>query len=100
VLVVEIHLLTEVQREPRVEAITAKIHGSELSLNSDGSYLWGNNATVRINWNGSKTCDLKLRPVNGVIALMSELRLQELVASLFQLNIISFGSQRSGKRRI
>ncbi len=96
---VRIYLGDEVQRESRIETITAKIHGSELSLNADGSYLWGDKTIININWLGNRSCDLNLKPLNGNKVLLSEFRIQELVASLFQLTIIRLQPHRSGARR-
>jgi hypothetical protein len=96
---VRIFLHEEVQRESRVETITAKIHGSELSLRSDGSYLWAERVIVRIKWIGERRHDLELTAASEETLLLSDFRLQDLVTTLFELNLISLTSQRSGARR-
>ena len=98
----KIRLNEEVEVEPRVELITAKIHGSELSLNTDGSYLWRNKVALNLQWNvgqDHRDNDLELNPYNGERLLIGDLFLQELISSLFQLKVISLPSYRSGGRR-
>lgn len=98
-LVTQIKLKPEVQRETRIEAITAKIHGSELSLRNDGKYLWGTRTIVEIKWINYRDFDLELTSVNRAATPLSEFQIQELVVSLFEQKIISLPTQRSGTRR-
>lgn len=95
----EINLNGDVQREPRIEAITAKMHGSDLSYRQDGSYNWNDYAIVDITWSGNKGADLKLRPISQTTVSPSTFHVQELVFTLFELGIISLSTQRSNGRR-
>lgn len=102
-LVVEVYFHDEVHRESRIEAITSKLHGSELTLCADGSYLWKESVAVSISWIARKSwtnerkLDLEVRAANKG-TLLSELHLQELVGALFERNIISYPT-RTGSRR-
>lgn len=98
-VVAEINLNSEVQRELRTEAITAKMHGSDLSYRQDGSYNWNDYAIVDITWSRNKGADLKLRPTSQTTVSPSTFHVQELVFTLFELGIISLSVQRPNGRR-
>lgn len=99
---VQVYFHREVQRELRMEAVTAKIHGSELSLRADGLYQWREVAKVNAIWADenewkSNQIDLEVDGANYK-TLLSDINLPELVATLFELNIISL-PQRARSRR-
>jgi hypothetical protein len=49
---------------------------------------------VQILWNSQGEDDLKLEPIEGKNLIMSEFRIQELIACLYQLTIISLPKNR------
>lgn len=92
-----IKFLPGIRAETRAEAITAKIHGSPLSLRNDGTLLWEERIVVRLGPNTAGPI-ITARPVDENSASLSDFHVEELVSTLFELGIVS-SSQRSGKRR-
>lgn len=92
-----IKFLPEIKAEVRAEAITAKIHGSPLSLRNDGTLLWEDGIVVRL---GTVTTapTITAKPLDEDSASLSDFHIEELVSTLFELGIVS-ASQRGGKRR-
>jgi hypothetical protein len=96
-VVVEVRLQDEVLCEGRIEAISAKIHGSELLLREDGTLLWAGRIILGLCSEGSGILTLTAADVS--VARLSDFRLQDLISTLFQLNILSAPAQRSTRRK-
>ena len=96
-LVAEVGLRGDVACEDRVEAMSAKIHGSQLSLREDGKLLWEERIVLEL-CSGSIRCLTLTAPKAQDIAL-GQFHIQELVSTLFELNILSLPSQRGLKRK-
>jgi hypothetical protein len=97
-IVVEVELRPEVLVEARVEAISAKIHGSQLSLREDATLLWARRAIITLDGRITKLIadptTSEEKPTD-----LSELHIQDLIGTLFELNILSLGAQRGSKRK-
>jgi hypothetical protein len=91
----ELELDNEVLIEDRIEAISAKIHGSQLSLREDGTLLWS----------GSVIATLKRK--KGMLSLatadnrsnIGDFHIPDLISTLFELNILSLPAQRGKRKR-
>jgi hypothetical protein len=98
-----VYLQRSVERETRMEAITAKIHGSEISLRSDGLFQWKDNARINIKWTHQNEWylgdfDLWIGAFTNA-TLLSEINLPDIVTALFNLNVIALPTQRNRRRR-
>jgi hypothetical protein len=96
-LSVDIELLVDIGCESKVEAIGAKIRGSELALRDDGTLLWRERTVVALPSRGRRV--LTLQPLEGQGLNLSEFNIQDLVSALFQIHILSPSAQRRLKRK-
>jgi hypothetical protein len=96
-IIAKIKLLDQVACESRIEAISAKIHGSPLSLREDGTLLWGDRIILGLCSDDSRSLTLTASDAN--VTSLSDFRLQELASILFELNILSLPNQRGSRRR-
>ena len=101
---VVIELADLVELEERVEAIGAKIHGSELSLQSDGTLLWSEQVIVNLNLDlrrsqRSQKNEIQLTVLNNRKAKLGDFQIAELVSTMFELGLLSASSQRDSKRK-
>lgn len=97
-IVAEIKLLDEVVCESRVEAISAKIYESQLSLQEDGTLLWAERIILRLHSDGVREF-LTLTAPDANVTSLSDFHLQDLVGTLFELNILSVPAQRGMRRK-
>jgi hypothetical protein len=96
-LAAEIKLFQEIVCESKLEAISAKIHGSQLSLRDDGTLLWAERIILALCHRGSR--GLSLTASEGETTNLNEFRIQELVSTLFELNVLSSSVERRSKRK-
>jgi len=96
-LVVEVQLYEGIGCEMRAEAISAKIHGSPLSLRDDGTLLWAEGITVQLPSGNRRT--LTLTASDLMTTKLSQFHIPELVSTLFELNILYLPVQRGNKRK-
>jgi hypothetical protein len=94
---VDIELLLNVGCESKVEAIGAKIRGSELALRDNGTLLWRDRTVVGLPSRGDRV--LTLQSIEGQGLNLSEFNIQELVSALFQINILLSSPQKRPKRK-
>lgn len=92
----ELKLDNEVIREDRIEAISAKIHGSQVSLCDDGTLLWRESVIVTLK---KKNQILGLTTAGGKRSNIGDFHIPELISTLFELNIISLPTQRGKRKR-
>ena len=94
-LIAEVRLHEGVTCESKAEAVSAKIHGSELSLRDDGALLWSDTMTVGLpRHNGRELTVTTLRPDT----VLNGFKLPELVTALFELNILARPVQKRRRR--
>jgi hypothetical protein len=98
-LAISIKLLDGVGVETRGEAIGARIHGSLLAMQPDGTLLWNDRVVVKID-DPKFTIHptISLKPHDGVSLKFSEFQLEELMATLCELLILT-PPQKNGSRR-
>lgn len=92
----EIKLRNEVVFEGRIEAISAKIHGSQVSLREDGTLLWAGSVIATLNPENRK---ISLTATDAKRTNASGFHIPELISTLFELNILSLALQRRSKRK-
>jgi hypothetical protein len=92
----EINLHSEVILERRIEAISAKIYGSDVSLRDDGSLLWGDSVIATLDKDNGK---ISLTMTDANRLYISDFHIPELVSALFELNILSLPVKRGSKRK-
>lgn len=93
---VDIKLHDEVIFEERIEAISAKIYGSHVSLREDGTLLWAESIIAALD---SKDRNVSLTATEGKPTNVDGFRIPDLVSTLFELNILSLPTQRGSKRK-
>jgi hypothetical protein len=96
-IIAKVELVREVECETKVEAISVKIHGSPLSLREDGTLLWAERIILALPPRGRR--DLVLSASASGVINLSRFRLQELVSTLFELNVLSAPTQRPKRKR-
>jgi hypothetical protein len=92
----EIKFHSEVALERQIEAISAKIHASDVSLRDDGTLLWINSIIVTLD-NASRR--VKLGTTDMEPRNLGDFRIPELVSRMFELNLVSLPTQRGSKRK-
>jgi hypothetical protein len=93
-IIAELKLDNEVNREDRIEAISAKIHGSQVSLCDDGTLLWRESVLVK-----KKNQILCLTAAGRKQSNIGDFHIPELISTLFELNILSLPAQRGKRKR-
>jgi hypothetical protein len=93
---VEIKLNTEAILERRIEAISAKIHGSDVSLRDDGTLLWAESVIATLDKDNR---NVTLTTANANRSNITDFGIPELVSTLFELNILSVPAPRGFKRK-
>jgi hypothetical protein len=95
-LLVEVRLRSEIACETQLEAVSAKIHGSQLVLRDDGTLLWPQKIAVTLPSRLDRGLILSALETS---VNMSTFRAPELMSTLFELNILSSTAHRPKRRR-
>jgi hypothetical protein len=93
---VEIQLRSEAALERAIEAISAKIHGSQISMTENGSLLW--RATAVVSLEPAKR-RISIAPHEERSLNVQSLYIPDLISTLFTLNVLSLDAPRAKKRR-
>jgi TIR domain len=91
---IKLHELLLLER--RIEVLTAKIHGSEITLRADGTLLWADSVITTLDASNRK---IGLMSVDGKPRKVSDFRIPDLMGTLFELNILSSPEPKGSKRR-
>jgi hypothetical protein len=94
-VIVHIQLASGVKIESKQEAISAKIHGSQLSLREDGNLQWVEHTILKLD---SSNRVLKLEAADTNLKTLSKFQIQDLVSILFELNILVVEGQKKKRR--
>ncbi len=95
-LAVEVKMKKGVSFEARLEAISAKIHGSPVFLREDGSLLWVETVVATLRRDSGEVC---LSGIDGKPDALGKFAIPELVSSLFEVQILWLSDQKGLKRK-
>lgn len=93
---VEIDLQGEVEIEGQLEAMSAKIHGSDISLREDATLLWRGSIIASVDKRDRK---ITAKVAEAKRTNLRDFQLVELLGTLFELNVLSLPSQRGKNRK-
>ena len=90
----EITLQSEVTVEHQIEAVSAKIYGSNISLHEKGRLLWAQSIVITLEKDRKLSLSTSGKPSN-----LSSFQIPELISALFELSILTLPTKRPSKRR-
>lgn len=92
----EIDLQRDVDVERQIEAVSAKIHGSDISLREDATLLWRDSIIATVD---KRDCKITAKPAQAKRTNLRDFQLEALMGTLFELNVLSLPSQRGKNRK-